>query len=219
MELWAGFLEHADVNAGRILDELQAEGKLENTVIFYVLGDNGNSAEGQNGTISELLAQNGIPSSIAGSVPEGLGQFLLTLSCADAGVSQLLLIEQGKLPTSAAVALPVTQRRVEAEPVQGLVVCKLRERFVSAVHGVLLSRDKGGSSCSRKRSWASRYNRLELCGGRGGFMATVLLARAMTVADKTKAPPQQRRWSSQKIPTWGWSKAGGQRQNGFCSSA
>lgn len=64
MELWAGFLEHADVNAGRILDELQAEGKLENTLIFYILGDNGSSAEGQNGTISELLAQNAIPTTI-----------------------------------------------------------------------------------------------------------------------------------------------------------
>jgi len=32
--------------------------------VFYILGDNGNSAEGQNGTISELLAQNGIPTTI-----------------------------------------------------------------------------------------------------------------------------------------------------------
>jgi arylsulfatase len=64
MEVWAGFTEHADYNAGRIIDEIQAEGKLDNTLIFYIWGDNGSSAEGQNGTISELLAQNGIPSTI-----------------------------------------------------------------------------------------------------------------------------------------------------------
>lgn len=64
MEVWAGFTEHADVNAGRILDELEQQGRLDNTLIFYIMGDNGNSAEGQKGTISELLAQNSIPSTI-----------------------------------------------------------------------------------------------------------------------------------------------------------
>src|SRR5208337_1401418 len=32
---------------------------------FYIFGDNGSSAEGQGGTISELLAQNQIPTTIA----------------------------------------------------------------------------------------------------------------------------------------------------------
>ena len=36
----------------------------ENTLVFYIWGDNGSSAEGQNGTISELLAQNGIATEI-----------------------------------------------------------------------------------------------------------------------------------------------------------
>jgi len=36
----------------------------DNTLIFYIWGDNGSSGEGQNGTISELLAQNGIPTTI-----------------------------------------------------------------------------------------------------------------------------------------------------------
>jgi arylsulfatase A-like enzyme len=64
MEVFAGFAEHADYNAGRIIDELEKQGKLENTLIFYIWGDNGSSAEGQIGSISELLAQNGIPSTI-----------------------------------------------------------------------------------------------------------------------------------------------------------
>jgi arylsulfatase len=64
MEVFAGFTEHADHNAGRLIDEIERQGKLDNTLIFYIWGDNGSSAEGQNGTISELLAQNGIPTTI-----------------------------------------------------------------------------------------------------------------------------------------------------------
>jgi arylsulfatase A-like enzyme len=64
MEIYAGFAEHADYNAGRVIDELEKLGYAQNTLIFYIWGDNGSSAEGQNGTISELLAQNGIPSTI-----------------------------------------------------------------------------------------------------------------------------------------------------------
>ncbi len=64
MELFAGMTEHADVQAGRLIDELESLGIRDNTLIFYVWSDNGSSAEGQNGSISELLAQNGIPSQI-----------------------------------------------------------------------------------------------------------------------------------------------------------
>lgn len=64
MEVFAGFTEHADVQAGRVLDELERLGIADNTLVFYIWGDNGSSAEGQNGTISELLAQNAIPTQI-----------------------------------------------------------------------------------------------------------------------------------------------------------
>ncbi len=64
MEVAAGYAEHVDVQIGRLIDEIEALGYGENTVIFYVWGDNGSSGEGQNGTISELLAQNGIPTTV-----------------------------------------------------------------------------------------------------------------------------------------------------------
>ncbi len=64
MEVFAGYTEHADVQAGRLLQALDEMGVRENTLIFYVWGDNGSSAEGQNGSISELLAQNGIRTEI-----------------------------------------------------------------------------------------------------------------------------------------------------------
>ncbi len=64
MEIFAGFTEHADAQAGRILDELDRLKLRENTIVFYIFGDNGSSAEGQRGTISELLAQNGIPTTM-----------------------------------------------------------------------------------------------------------------------------------------------------------
>ena len=64
MEVAAGFAEHVDVQAGRVIDEIDKLGYGDNTLIFYIWGDNGSSAEGQNGTISELLAQNGIPTTV-----------------------------------------------------------------------------------------------------------------------------------------------------------
>jgi len=62
MEIFAGFLEHTDVQYGKVVDEIERQGLLENTLIIYINSDNGPSAEGVNGTISELLAQNGMPS-------------------------------------------------------------------------------------------------------------------------------------------------------------
>ncbi|MBU2950220.1 arylsulfatase [Tamlana agarivorans] len=64
MEIYAGFLEHTDVQYGKIVDELERQGELDNTLIIYINSDNGPSAEGMNGTISELLAQNAMPSTI-----------------------------------------------------------------------------------------------------------------------------------------------------------
>ena len=65
MEVFAGFTEHADAQVGRLVDGLDELGIRDNTLVMYIWGDNGSSAEGQNGTISELLAQNMIPSTIA----------------------------------------------------------------------------------------------------------------------------------------------------------
>jgi arylsulfatase len=64
MEVFAGFTEHADTQAGRLIDELERLGIRDKTLVLYIWGDNGSSAEGQNGSISELLAQNGIPTQI-----------------------------------------------------------------------------------------------------------------------------------------------------------
>ena len=64
MEIFAGFTEHVDVQAGKVIDELDRLGIRNNTLVFYIFGDNGSSAEGQDGTISELLAQNNIPNTV-----------------------------------------------------------------------------------------------------------------------------------------------------------
>lgn len=64
MEVCAGFGEHADVQAGRLIDALEEMGYGDDTLIVYIWGDNGSSGEGQNGTISELLAQNMIPTTV-----------------------------------------------------------------------------------------------------------------------------------------------------------
>lgn len=64
MEVFAGFVEHTDAQVGKLLEGMYDMGYRENTLVFYIFGDNGSSAEGQNGSISELLAQNQIPNTI-----------------------------------------------------------------------------------------------------------------------------------------------------------
>lgn len=64
MEIFAGFVEHTDTQVGELLTGLEERGLKENTLVIYIFGDNGSSAEGQNGSISELLAQNQIPNTI-----------------------------------------------------------------------------------------------------------------------------------------------------------
>ena len=64
MEVYAGYCEHTDVQVGRLIDELDNLGVRENTLVFYIWGDNGSSAEGQGGTISEFLAQSGTATTI-----------------------------------------------------------------------------------------------------------------------------------------------------------
>jgi arylsulfatase A-like enzyme len=70
METYAGFAEHTDVEVGRIVDALHEMGELDNTLILYILGDNGASAEGgPYGTFNEMAALNGIIQSAADVLP------------------------------------------------------------------------------------------------------------------------------------------------------
>ncbi len=64
MELFAGFAEHTDAEVGKLIAGLEQRGLRENTLIFFIYGDNGSSSEGQLGSISELLAQNNIPNTV-----------------------------------------------------------------------------------------------------------------------------------------------------------
>jgi len=60
MEVYAGFLEHTDYHVGRLVDALEDLGILEDTLVYYVIGDNGASAEGTvNGTFNEMFVFNG----------------------------------------------------------------------------------------------------------------------------------------------------------------
>ncbi|MDI9547207.1 MAG: arylsulfatase, partial [Chloroflexota bacterium] len=61
METYAGFAEHTDYHAGRLIDALETMGALDNTLLIFIAGDNGASAEGSKyGTHNELLTLNGV---------------------------------------------------------------------------------------------------------------------------------------------------------------
>ena len=60
MEVYAGFLEHTDHHIGRLVDALEDLGVLEDTLVYYIIGDNGASAEGTiNGSFNETFIFNG----------------------------------------------------------------------------------------------------------------------------------------------------------------
>jgi len=66
METFAGFAEYTDHEVGRLVDALEQSGELDNTLFFYIVGDNGASAEGGPvGSYNEMLALNGIVSDVS----------------------------------------------------------------------------------------------------------------------------------------------------------
>jgi arylsulfatase len=70
MEIYAAFLEHTDFHIGRLVDALADLAALDDTLIYYIIGDNGASAEGTpNGTLNEMIILNGMP---AAETPESM---------------------------------------------------------------------------------------------------------------------------------------------------
>ncbi len=60
MEIFAGFLEHTDHHIGRVIDALEELGILDDTLVYYIVGDNGASGEGTpQGCFNELAVLNG----------------------------------------------------------------------------------------------------------------------------------------------------------------
>jgi arylsulfatase len=65
MEVFAGFAEYTDTEIGRLIDAIGDIGQLDNTLVFYIVGDNGASAEGgMNGMFNEMTYFNGVPETV-----------------------------------------------------------------------------------------------------------------------------------------------------------
>ena len=60
-EIFAGYAAYTDNEIGRVIQAVEDMGKLDNTLIIYISGDNGTSAEGTlEGTFNQMTAYNGI---------------------------------------------------------------------------------------------------------------------------------------------------------------
>ena len=70
MEVYAGALAHCDYQIGRVIQTIEEMGQLDNTLIIFIQGDNGASAEG---TLQGLSNEVGL---IANAVPESLDYLL-----------------------------------------------------------------------------------------------------------------------------------------------
>jgi arylsulfatase A-like enzyme len=66
MEVYAGFLEQTDHNAGRVIRAIEEAGELDNTLVLFIVGDNGASAEGSaQGLLNEMTFFNGVKEDLA----------------------------------------------------------------------------------------------------------------------------------------------------------
>jgi len=66
MEVFAAYLDYTDSEIGRMLKAVEATGQADNTLVFYIAGDNGASAEGsENGMFNEYTYFNGVPEKVA----------------------------------------------------------------------------------------------------------------------------------------------------------
>ena len=66
MENYAAYMAYTDFQVGRLIDSLAASGELDNTLVMYIVGDNGASAEGGlEGTFSELASLLGVQLGLA----------------------------------------------------------------------------------------------------------------------------------------------------------
>jgi arylsulfatase len=67
MENFTGYLEYTDAQVGRVIDAVAASGELDNTLIIYIVGDNGASAEGGlEGTVNGIASLNGVQLGLPG---------------------------------------------------------------------------------------------------------------------------------------------------------
>lgn len=66
MEVFAGFGEQTDYEVGRLTSAIQDLGVMDNTLILYIVGDNGASPEGgMVGVVNEMTFFNGVPETLA----------------------------------------------------------------------------------------------------------------------------------------------------------
>lgn len=66
VDVYAAYLAYADAENGRVIDTIKHMGKLDNTLVIYIVGDNGSSAEGSPiGTPNEVAQFNGVTPPVA----------------------------------------------------------------------------------------------------------------------------------------------------------
>ena len=69
-EVYAGFLEYTDHEIGRVIEAVRETGQMDNTLVIFVAGDNGNGAEGgRNGTANEFTYFNNVQPSVEDLLP------------------------------------------------------------------------------------------------------------------------------------------------------
>ena len=164
-EVFAGYTAYTDYEIGRVIDEVQKQGKLDNTLIIYIDGDNGTSAEGTvYGTFNQYTAYNGII-----NMPEVKPVIALNaLALQRLGLRQDLPAYVGSVGMGIRYTLQVDQAgglafRRDAARVwrfRGLAILRTKARFApSSTTSLTLSRPSSKPPAFRRRTRSTASSR------------------------------------------------------------
>ena len=162
MEVFAGFMDNADVNVGRLLDAVEEMGDLDNTLIFYIWGDNGASLEGTTtGSFNEMTFLNGVDID-----PEQQLELIDKYGGIDAWGNDHTAPHRGRVGVGGEHAVPVGQAdgqpsRRDAQPDGRRVAREDRSgrRPPLAVHALHRHRPDHSRSCRHSRGEDRRRDR------------------------------------------------------------
>ena len=130
MEVYAGYMEFTDHNVGRVVDTLEKLNILDDTLIYYIVGDNGASAEGGiNGSFNEMSYFNGLQgletAEYLTARIDKLGRPVLIQ-----GKTQLLVGGMGRLSENCVLNIKNKSHSITAEIVvpengaEGVIICQ-----------------------------------------------------------------------------------------------
>ncbi len=175
-EVYAGYTAYTDYEIGRVIQNVQDMGKLDNTLIIYIVGDNGTSAEGSlYGTFNQMTAYNGILDDPAVKVVKAMDVLHYTDWGSDKTYPHMSVAWSWAFDTP----FKWTKQRIDIGGF-GIVDEENGTATADLLHAMRQSRKGSQAGLDRRRCNAERQSRRD---GTGGVLRVVQPAQRADAAD------------------------------------